>query len=401
MKNRDFVIVGLQSWDLDIGSNCKNIALELSKNNRVLYVNSPLDRSTVLKRRNSPEVQNRMKILKGKEECIIRINDNMWNFYPKTILESISQLKPDFLFNLFNKLNNKRFARQIRYAIEKLNFTDYIIFNDGDMYRSFYLKELLNPRLYVYYSRDFFHAVSYWKAHGKRMESELMKKSDLVVSNSTYLAEIASRYNEYSYYVGQGCDISQFNESLIDSVPEDISNIKKPVIGYVGALYSLRLDINLLYFIAESKPEWSFVFVGPEDSEFKNSNLHKLNNVHFLGPKNPNSLPAYVMAFDVCINPQILNEVTIGNYPRKIDEYLAMGKPVVATKTKAMSIFSDYTFQPESKEGYIDAIANALSQISDTEEPQRIRQRKEFAASHTWENNVNQIYNSINKVINK
>lgn len=401
MKNMDIVIVGLQSWDLDIGSNCKNIALEFSKNNRVLYVNSPLDRSTALKRKNSPEVQKRLKIIKGKEDCIIRINDNMWNFYPKTILESISQLKPDVLFHLFNKVNNKRFARQIKYAIEKLNFTDYIIFNDGDMYRSFYLKELLKPRLYIYYSRDFFSAVSYWKAHGKKMESKLMKKSDLVVSNSTYLSEIGSKYNDYSYYVGQGCDISQFNESLIDFVPEDISKIKKPVIGYVGALYSLRLDINLLYFIAESMPDWSLVLVGPEDAEFKKSLLHKLNNVHFLGPKNPNDLPAYVKAFDVCINPQILNEVTIGNYPRKIDEYLAMGKPVVATKTKAMSIFSDYTFQPESNEDYIEAIAKALTQINDAEETQRIQQRKDFAASHTWENNVNEIYNSIKKVIKK
>lgn len=400
MKNRDIIVVGLQSWDLDIGSNCKNIALEFSKTNRVLYVNSPLDRSTVLKRKNSPEVQRRLKILKGEEDSIVQINENMWNFFPKTILESISQLKPDFLFNIINRINNKRFAKQIKYAIERLNFSNYIIFNDGDMYRSFYLKEILKPELYIYYSRDYFRAVDYWKAHGDKMESELMKKSDLIVSNSTYLAEIGQRYNINSYYVGQGCDISQFDESLIDFVPEDIVNIKRPIVGYVGALYSLRLDLELLNFVAKKMPEWSLVLVGPEDSEFKNSNLHKLSNVYFLGQKNPDELPAYVKAFDVCINPQILNEVTIGNYPRKIDEYLAMGKPVIATKTKAMSIFSDYTFQPETKDGYIEAITEALLQKDDPGESERIMRRKEFAASHTWENNVKEIYNSINKVMN-
>ena len=51
------------------------------------------------------------------------------------------------------------------------------------------------------------------------------------------------------------------------------------------------------------------------------------------------------------LNPQLLNEVTIGNYPRKIDEYLAMGKPTVATKTEGMSVFADYTYLAEDKEG--------------------------------------------------
>jgi glycosyltransferase involved in cell wall biosynthesis len=399
MINKDVVIVGLQSWDLDIGSNCKNIALEISKHNRVLYVNSPLDRSTVLKNKTKPEVQKRLKILKGEEDCLVKINDNMWNLFPKTVLESVSQLKPDFLFNVLNRVNNKRFAKQIKDAIERLGFKYFILFNDGDMYRSFYLKELLKPELYVYYSRDNFVVVDYWKAHGPKMESELMKKADLVVSNSTYLAEIGKKYNPHSYYVGQGCDISQFNESLINFTPEDIAQIKNPVIGYVGALYSLRLDLDLLQFIAESKPEWSLVLVGPEDAAFKNSNLHKMNNVYFLGQKNPDELPAYVKAFDVCINPQILNEVTIGNYPRKIDEYLAMGKPVIATKTKAMSIFSEYTYQPETKEEYIESITKILNEMNDPKEQERIIKRKEFAASHTWENNVNEIYNSINKVL--
>jgi glycosyltransferase involved in cell wall biosynthesis len=65
--------------------------------------------------------------------------------------------------------------------------------------------------------------------------------------------------------------------------------------------------------------------------------LHGYTNIHFFGAQDVNRLPEYIKA-DVCINPQLLNETTKGNYPRKIDEYLAMGKPVVATKTIAMDI---------------------------------------------------------------
>ncbi len=171
-----------------------------------------------------------------------------------------------------------------------------------------------------------------------------------------------------------------------------MSAIPRPVIGYVGALQSIRLDIELLAYIAQQRPQWSIVLVGPEDDAFKASNLHSIKNVHFVGAKKPEELPAYINAFDVCLNPQIVNQVTIGNYPRKIDEYLAMGKPVVATATRAMSIFAEHTYLAETKEQYVTLIEKAL--IADNSELQA--QRWAFAATHTWENNVKEIYKAIN-----
>ena len=62
IKDRDIIIVGIQPWDIEIGSNCKNIALEFAKNNRVLYVNPPMDRFTRFKHRNRERVQKRIQI---------------------------------------------------------------------------------------------------------------------------------------------------------------------------------------------------------------------------------------------------------------------------------------------------------------------------------------------------
>jgi glycosyltransferase involved in cell wall biosynthesis len=95
--------------------------------------------------------------------------------------------------------------------------------------------------------------------------------------------------------------------------------------------------------------------------------------VHFLGAKKMEDLPLYVKAFDVCINPQLVNEVTIGNYPRKIDEYLAMGKPTVATSTTAMEVFADYCYLANNKEGYIKSIEAALSTNTGEEEKRKKR----------------------------
>ncbi|MDP2723609.1 MAG: glycosyltransferase [Bacteroidales bacterium] len=397
IKNRDIIVVGLAALDSRIGSNVINLAHEFARNNRVLYVNYPIDRFTLWREKNDPLIQNRMNRMKNKEPNLVKLEENFWTLYPETVLESISQLPVNWLFDILNKINNNRQAREIRKAIKTLDFKDIIIFNDTDMFRSFYLKELIGTKTYVYYTRDNMIAVDFWKTQGIRTEAALMAKADLVVANSTYLAELAGKFNKNSYYVGQGCDVSLFDSTLIKKPPVDmepILSLKKPIIGYIGVLFQLRLDIQVLEFLAQSRPDWSFVFVGPEDEAFSASELHQQDNVFFLGSKQMEELPAYLNYFDVALNPQKLNEVTIGNYPRKIDEYLAMGKPTVATKTEAMSVFADYTYLAVTKEDYLELVEVALKENS----PEREKEREKFARSHTWEANTNEIFKRIEQV---
>jgi glycosyltransferase involved in cell wall biosynthesis len=394
IKNRDIIIVGQQPWDVEIGSNCKNIALEFSKHNRVLYVNSPLDRINRIKYKNEPKIKKRIDVINGKADSIVPIQDNLWNYFPDEMIESINWINNDTIYNFLNKINNKRFARSITKAIKQLGFTNVILFNDNDIFRCFYLKELLKPAISIYYSRDFLLSVDYWKLHGKKMEPELIRKSDLCTANSTYLANYCRQYNPNSFYVGQGCDLEVFTDKQDLPVPEDVANLRGPIIGYVGALQSIRLNLDLLAYIARQKPEWSIVLVGPEDEQFKASELHQIGNIHFLGSKAPDSLAAYINSFDVCLNPQIVNQVTIGNYPRKIDEYLAMGKPVVATRTEGMSVFEQHTYLGETQEDYVELIEKALAEDSADKRKERIT----FAGTHTWENNVIEIYKAINLV---
>ncbi len=394
ITGRDIVVVGQQPWDVEIGSNCKNIAEEFSRTNRVLYVNSPLDRITLYKNRNDPKTVKRLRVIKGKENGIVSLKENLWNLFPDKMIESINWIRNKTIFNFLNKINNKRFASSIQKAIHQLGFKDIILFNDNDMFRCFYLKELLKPAVSIYYSRDYMLAVDYWKLHGEKIEPALISKSDLCVANSTYLADYCRQYNPQSYYVGQGCELDIFSNINDRQAPPDMVSIGKPVIGYVGALQNLRLNLEIIEHIATSRPAWQIVLVGPEDEQFKKSRLHQLKNIHFLGSKDPVELPRYINSFDVCINPQIVNQVTIGNYPRKIDEYLAVGKPVVATYTEGMRIFNDHTYLAKTKEEYINLIEKALKEDNETLQ----QQRKQFASAHTWGNSVNEIYRSINQL---
>ena len=392
--NRDIIVVGQQPWDVEIGSNCKDIALEFAKLNRVLYVNSPLDRITLMRCKNDDKIKKRLGVIKGQSSSIVQIKNKLWNLYPDAMIESINWIPNQTLFEFFNKRNNKILAKSIAKAIKTLGFTNVILFNDNDMFRCFYLKEMLQPSLSIYYSRDFMLAVDYWRKHGIKLEPELIAKSDIAVANSTYLANYCKQYNPNAFYVGQGCDLGLFDKPEATIIPTDIQTIKKPIIGYVGALQSIRLDMQIIEYIATQKPDWQIVLVGPEDNAFKASHLHQMPNIHFLGPKPPNTLPAYINSFDVCINPQIVNAVTIGNYPRKIDEYLAAGKPTVATKTEAMSIFSEHVYLAKTKEDYILLIEKAIAEQSDV----LATARKNFAMSHTWENSAQEIYKAINSL---
>ena len=392
IKGKDIVIIGIQPWDIEIGSNCKNIAREFAKENRVLYVNPPMDRITKMKQKHKAKIQKRIRIAKGLETDLVKIDDNLWNLYPKDGIESINWISSHRIFKILNKRNARILSKNITSGMERLGFSDVILFNDSSMFLGLHLKDLLQPQMYIYYMRDYLVKVPYWKKHGEQLEPKLIEQADMVLNNSTLYAEYGAQFNENSIMVGQGCDIDMFTDTDNSiRIPEVFQSIPSPVIGYVGSLTTLRLDIEILQYVATQRPDWSIVLVGPEDEAFKTSALHQLSNVHFLGSKDSSTLPAYIKGFDVCMNPQLVNDITIGNYPRKIDEYLAMGKPVVATSTKAMQMFNQHVYLGHSKEDYVDLIDKALSEHSAV----KSKQRMAFAQMHTWENNVKNIYKAI------
>lgn len=389
---RDIIVIGIQPWDIEIGSNCKNIAEEMSKYNRVLYVNSPLDRNTRKQKSSDDRIIKRMKISSNEEDDLEQINTNMWNLYPKQMIESINWLPDGILYDFINKRNNRKFASDIQSAIERLDFKNFIVFNDSNMFTGFHIKELLNPTTYVYYMRDYLTKNPYWRKHGLRIEPLLIEKADVVVNNSTLYAEYGRQFNKHSYMVGQGCDVSLFKDDQgTIPIPQDMLGFKKPIIGYVGFLSSRRLDIDLLVYLAKKKPDWSIVLVGPEDDKFKASELHQIENVHFLGSRDGQELPSYIKSFDVAINPQLINDATIGNYPRKIDEYLAMGKPTVGSATKAMEYFSENTYLANTHEEWLAAVEKAIQEDSEDLKKARIK----CGTSHSWENNVKEIFKYI------
>lgn len=393
MKNRDFIVTSLQPWDIGIGSTIKNTALEISKQNRVLYVSTPLDINTWLRDdKSSPEYRRRIDVLQGKASPIRQLNENMWILDCPFLIHSVNKF-PTPIFNYFNRKNNLKIAKWILKKAAELGFKEYIHLIDNDLFRSRYLKEYLHPVLSIYYRRDYVIGFPYWRKHGPREEEALVRQSDIVMANSSYFAEELRPFNSNTHVINTGVKLDLYEADKEWTQPEDMKEIPLPIIGYTGAIIESRLNHTLLYEVVKKMPECSFVFVGPEDDFFAQHPMHQLSNTYFLGHKEVEELPRYIEYFNVCINPQIVNPITDGNYPLKIDEYLAMGKPVVATNTHTMrAVFSEHTHLANNAEEYIAALKVALTESDN----QALREERiRFAHTHSWGHSVQTIYDAI------
>ena len=384
MKGRDILVMSLQNWGDALGSNSYNLAMEFAKQNKVLYVNRAPDRISQCKLLFNPKKINK------DAEWISNPFTNLYVLNTQTVMESINWL-PTKPFQYLNYYNGKKLSKEIKQAILKLGMKNLVLFIDNDFIRGLYLKELINPTNFIYYIRDNLITHKYFSKHGKICEEQIATKADLIVANSPYLANLLKPFNDNIHDIGQGCDFSLFQEGEAEK-PDDFPESKNPTIGYVGNIVSYRLDIKLLESICKRRKDWNWVFVGPLDEIFKKSPLTEYSNVYFLGPKSEKEIWKYIYHIDVCINPQLINGMTEGNYPRKIDEYLCMGKPVVATRTDFMESFSNIVYLYNNSNEFEEKLVCALSEKKDAILQEK---RKKVTKNNTWDNCVNKIYKHI------
>jgi len=395
----DFIITSLQSWDIEIGSTIKNTALEIARQHRVLFVNPPMDIATRLriaagKGQLSPTSRRQLEVIQKKSSPLRQIKENLWVLDCPFIIHSVGQL-PAPLFNFLNRQNGRKMGKWITKQATILGLSNYVHLIDTDLFRSLHLKEYIHPAISIYYRRDYVIGFPYWHKHGPRCEEQLVRQSDIVLANSGYFAGQLRPLNPNTYTLNTGVNLELYDSARHWEKPADMNGIPSPIVGYTGAIIESRLDSTLLYNIARQLPEYSFVFVGPEDGHFQGHALHRLENAYFTGRKEVEELPQYIQYFDVCINPQILNPITDGNYPLKIDEYLAMGKPVVATNTHTMrDVFAGHTHLAVSEEEWIAALKTAASETGNRK---MADDRIAFAHTHSWEHSVEKIYEIIDK----
>ncbi len=161
-------------------------------------------------------------------------------------------------------------------------------------------------------------------------EAKLFQRADLVFTGGQSLYEAKKSQHKSVHAFPSSIDAEHFKKARnIIEEPEDQKSIPHPRLGYCGVIDE-RMNIKLLAEMADLRPDWQFVMIGPI-VKIAHEDLPRRANIHYLGGKNYQDLPNYLAGWDVALMPFALNESTKFISPTKTPEYLAAGKPVVST----------------------------------------------------------------------
>ena len=209
------------------------------------------------------------------------------------------------------------------------------------------------------------------------LEDHLLENSDVIICSSMNLAESTSAVtNNPCFLVRNGCDFEHFNAAAMP-MPD---SSRRPIIGYFGAIEDW-FDGDLVEQLAIEIPDVQIILIGRDEIGLTEK-FRDLHNVQLFGEVPYAELPAHLNRFDVCIVPFILNDLTAATDPIKVYEYLASGRPVVATALPELGPCATMIHIADNRAEFITLVRKALGEG----ESNLIRkQRIAFASNNSWQ----------------
>jgi glycosyltransferase involved in cell wall biosynthesis len=248
--------------------------------------------------------------------------------------------------------------------------------------------DLLHPRLVIYHVVDEYSAYpSLLPVQAQRqrdLDRQLTARADLVFCTAQSLVDARLPLNPNTHYMPNAVDFEAFRQGAESGNPGALASLPRPVLGVVGGI-NAKVDLSLLAEVAIQRPEWIVALVGPLsyglDAD-EVARLRALPNVHFAGAVPPEQVPAVIAGCDVGLIPYRLNQQTRHVNPLKIYEYLACGKPVVATPLPELRQFGPLARLAGDSAAFVAAVEAALAERDD---PQAVAARQTVAAANTWD----------------
>lgn len=316
------------NWDFNWQGHQEVATRLAAAGNTVLYVENTGIR--VPRWRDGPRLLQRIRDWRKGTGGIRKVQDKLYVCSPLILPFPYSRIA--------QRINRWMFMGTIRKWTSLLGFERPIVWAFLPTRFTLALIEELDPELVVYYCIADFAQVG--PARKVRCaEQELLLRADVVFAQGEVLAQRCRSHHPHPIHIFPfGVSLEQFDQSREREIPEDLQRISLPRLGYVGQLQR-HVDGRLLQHLADNHPEWHLVIVGPEAKDFpytlQGANIHKL------GPRPHEQMPAYIAGFDVCLIPYALNAYTQTVYPTKLTEYLIMGKPVVSTPLPEVVAFNE------------------------------------------------------------
>jgi len=261
-------------------------------------------------------------------------------------------------------------------------------------------------------------------------ERELLALADVVFTGGRKMFEAKSRFNDNCHFYGCGVDVAHFGKAREEAtqLPEDVAQLKvgqasrlpesvkeahahadalagqagrppyiggsRKVLGYFGVVDE-RMDYELVAKLADADPDWSVVIIGPA-IKVDPAKFPQRTNLHWLGGREYQDLPAYCKGFDVCLMPFAMNEHTEYINPTKSLEYMATGRTVVSSAVPdVISNFGSVVKVAHSHDEFIQLCRQEVAQP----DQKAIERGLKMASANSWESIVNQLDAHIRDVL--
>lgn len=312
--------------------------------------------------------------------------DNLFLYTPYVLLHDLLALRVPGL----PALNHRVLAKQVRGVLAKKGFR-----------ASERVAWVTDPRMVNYYgvaqeTVQVYECIDHVQAevNGQRakleiarLEERVCRQADVVFCTARGLYEEKKAFNPNTHFVPNAADTGLLTKTQDPQTPiaASLRDLPHPIVGYLGTINE-HTDIALLKQAAEARPEWTFVMIGPELSKDASSSTllaeyRALPNVRFTGWVEREELPNYCKAFDVCVIPY-RTDSDFNRYvnPEKMHEYIAMGKPVVATDIPEVRSHQHIIQIAQSSAQFVPCIERALAEDS----PARIQERLRVAQENSW-----------------
>jgi len=369
LRNASILCLAAEDWWYHPPRSRRRFMEMFARHNRVLFVNSigmrrpPLTHPDFLRR-----ITNKLRSI-GR--LVRQAQPSLHVFSPVAL--------PFYDSPTVRRLNALMLRFQIGTVLRALGMSRPITWIGLPTYSD--LLSRFGARLNVFHVSDKYDAFYEVRdAHIAQAFDRLARECDVVLVASRHLRDLLRPINPSTYYVSQGVDYAHFATAQRPdlAVPEDLQAIAPPRIGYVGALDQAP-DYELLRHVIGQRPRWQFVLIGPYSGEA--SDVLPLPNVHWLGWRDYQRVPAYLKGFEACLIPWKQDEFNAYCNPIKAKEYLAAGRQVVTTFYEEAREWEPWVWVTHSRDEFL----SALDAIVARGERKDVAGAQEWLRTSTWE----------------
>lgn len=380
MKDQSIIFFSSDDWGWKTSKY--QLSTRFANDNKVLFVSSIGFRAPTASSDDMKRIWNK---LKGFFKGVKQVNPNLYVLTPLVI--------PFSWFPFRSAINKLILKMQVGWAKRKLGMSKPFLFVFSENWHD-YVVNMSRQKL-IYYTVD--EQASFAGLDEQRFieqDRSMNQMADVIFCSARTLYEKNKQNNNNTHYMPHGVNYELFSQTIKDSTPvaSEMKAIKGPIFLFFGHISYDWVDKDLVKYLAEKKPDWSWVYVGRysmDENEFD-----QYDNIYLLGEKEFETLPSYCKGADIATIPFVYSELTNNCNPLKLPEYFSAGLPVVSTNIpEVRRAYGDEVYIGNDNESFLKACEQALNENDN----QKNLSRSHEMAAHSWEQRIQNIYQIIEK----